>query len=133
MNSQEETLKTFVMISSKISASGYIFKATAYRLCPWVKYGVRSPNIIRTPVYLLAETPQPPTPLLPHLGSYTRTLLVSQERRHLLTVPLHFPEKLIRGEIEGTVRRSIPLSSPQLLSEVEKMIKMRWVLCGLIS
>jgi hypothetical protein len=34
----------------------------------------------------LAETPQPP-PLPPHLGSYTRSLLVSQDRRHLFVTP----------------------------------------------
>ncbi len=32
-----------------------------------------------------AETPQPP--LSPHLGSYTRALLVSQDRRHLFLTP----------------------------------------------
>ncbi len=51
-----------------------------------VKYGVRSPKFIWAPcaqLYSLAETPQPPPPFLPHLGSYTRALLVSQDRRHL--------------------------------------------------
>jgi hypothetical protein len=33
-------------------------------------------------VYSLAETPPLP-PLSPHLGSYTKALLVSQDRRHL--------------------------------------------------
>ncbi len=33
-------------------------------------------------MYSLAETPATP-PLPPHLGSYTRALLVSQDRRHL--------------------------------------------------
>ncbi len=36
-------------------------------------------------LHLLAETPQPPPPL--HLGSYTRALLVSQDRRHLFVTP----------------------------------------------
>jgi hypothetical protein len=37
-----------------------------------------------TAVYSLAETPQPPPPTLPpHLGSYTRALLVSPDRRLL--------------------------------------------------
>ncbi len=35
--------------------------------------------------YSLAETPQLPIP--PHLGSYTRVLLVSQNRRHLFVTP----------------------------------------------
>ncbi len=50
-----------------------------------VKYGVRSPKFIWAPcvqLYSLTETPQLP-PLPPHLGSYTRSLLVSQDRRHL--------------------------------------------------
>jgi hypothetical protein len=38
-------------------------------------------------LYSLAETPQPPHPLPPHLGSYTRALLVSQNRRHLFATP----------------------------------------------
>jgi hypothetical protein len=34
---------------------------------------------------LMAENP--PTPTLPPLGSYTRALLVSQDRRHLFVTP----------------------------------------------
>ncbi len=34
-------------------------------------------------LHSLAKTPKPPPPLPPHLGSYTRTLLGSQERRNL--------------------------------------------------
>jgi hypothetical protein len=48
------------------------------------KYGVRSPK------FSLAETPQKgrnPPPIPPHLGSYTRALLVSQIRRHLFVTP----------------------------------------------
>ncbi len=37
-------------------------------------------------LYSLAETPQLPT-LPPHLGSYTRALLLSQNRRHLYVTP----------------------------------------------
>jgi hypothetical protein len=44
-----------------------------------VKYGVRSPKFIWAPMY------NSPLPL--HLGSYTRALLVSQDRRHLLVTP----------------------------------------------
>jgi hypothetical protein len=36
-------------------------------------------------LYSLAESPQLPLP--PHLGSYTRALLVSQDRRHLFVTP----------------------------------------------
>jgi hypothetical protein len=56
---------------------------------PQVKYGVRSPNFIWAPcaqMYSLAETPQP-SPLPPHLGSYTRAQLVSNDRRHLFVTP----------------------------------------------
>ncbi len=54
----------------------------SYRLI----YRVRSPKYIFAPcvqLYSLAETPQPPAlPPLP-LGSYTRALLVSQDRQRL--------------------------------------------------
>jgi hypothetical protein len=43
-------------------------------------YGVRSPKFIwaqRAQLYSLAETPAAPPPPIPHLGSYTRVLLVS--------------------------------------------------------
>ena len=38
------------------------------------------------PLYSLVETPQLP-PSLPHLGSYTRALLVSQDRRNPIVTP----------------------------------------------
>jgi hypothetical protein len=53
------------------------------------KYGVRSSKFIWAPcvqLYSLAETPVT-SPLPPHLGSYTRALLVSQDRRHLFVTP----------------------------------------------
>ncbi len=45
-----------------------------------------SPKFIWAPcaqLYSLADNPQPLTPLPTHLGSYTRSPLVSQDRRHL--------------------------------------------------
>ncbi len=39
-------------------------------------------------LYSLAETPQPLPPLL---GSYTRALLVSQDRQHLFVTPCNLP------------------------------------------
>ncbi len=53
-----------------------------------VVIGLRSPKLSGfhgSQLYSLAETPQPPPP--PHLGSYRRTPLVSQDRRHLLWTP----------------------------------------------
>ncbi len=55
-----------------------------------VKYGVRSPYFIwasGAQLYSLAETQQllPPPP--PHLGSYMRSLLVSEDRRHFFVTP----------------------------------------------
>ncbi len=49
-------------------------------------YGVRSHLGSCVQLYSLAETPQSPLP--PHLGSYTRALLVNQDRQHLLETPL---------------------------------------------
>jgi hypothetical protein len=62
-------------------------------LYPWVKYGVRSLKFIWVPVYscthwLRRRNPPPPPQ---HLGSYTRALLVSQDRRHLFVKPLSTP------------------------------------------
>jgi hypothetical protein len=60
------------------------------RLKSYVKYGVRSLKFNWAPfaqLYSLAETPQPPTPIPPHLGSYARALLVVQDRRHLFVTP----------------------------------------------
>jgi hypothetical protein len=51
-----------------------------------VKYGVRSPKFIWAlcaQLYSLTETSPPP----PHLGSYTRAPLVSQDGRHLFVTP----------------------------------------------
>jgi hypothetical protein len=59
-----------------------------------VKYTVISPKFIWgscVQPYSLAETPQLPPPLPPHLGSYTRAPLVSQDRRNLFVTPLPLP------------------------------------------
>ncbi len=56
---------------------------------PYVKYGVRSPKFIcmgscvHCTAVLIGWDPSTPSPLPPYLGSYTRALLVSQERRHI--------------------------------------------------
>ncbi len=55
---------------------------------PKVKYGVWSPKFIWASVYSCShwQIPRnPPSP--PHLGSNTRALLVSQDRRHLFVTP----------------------------------------------
>jgi hypothetical protein len=62
-------------------------------------------------LFSLAETPQLP-PLPPHLGSYTRALLVSQDRQHLfVTRILNIPigagdhgEDLGQQGVQGDVR-----------------------------
>jgi hypothetical protein len=47
-------------------------------------------------LYSLTETPQTlPSPL--HLGSYTRALLVSQDRRHFFVAPDKGVEKYIES------------------------------------
>ncbi len=43
-------------------------------------------------LYSLAQTPQPPSPLL--MGSNTRALLVSQDRRHLFGTPWFYSREL---------------------------------------
>jgi hypothetical protein len=59
-----------------------------------VKNGVRSPKFIWSPVYSCAHWPGPRnSPLPTHLGSYTRALLVSQDRRHLFLTPCAQPKK----------------------------------------
>ncbi len=55
------------------------------------KYAVRSPKFIWAPVYSYSYWLRPRIPLPPHLGSYTRALLVSQERRHLFVPPWFLP------------------------------------------
>ncbi len=62
----------------------------AHRRLIYVKYGVRSPKFIWAPVYSCTHwmgprnTPHPPVFFL---GSYTRALLVNQDRRHLFVTP----------------------------------------------
>ncbi len=53
----------------------------------WKKFGVRSPKFIWAHVYCCTHWLRPRNPPPPHLGSYTRALLVSQDRRHLLVTP----------------------------------------------
>jgi hypothetical protein len=70
-----------------VNPSGPLLLLIVYAFeCAQVKYGVRSPKFIWAPcvqLYFLAETPRSP-----HLGSYTRALSVSLDRRHLFVTPL---------------------------------------------
>ncbi len=62
---------------------------TIYGSTSLVKYRARSPRFIWAScpqLYSLAETPHPLSPPS-HLGSYTRALLVSLDRRHLFVTP----------------------------------------------
>ncbi len=53
-----------------------------------VKYGVRNLKFIFAPVYSCTHWLRPRnSPPPPHLGSYSRALLVSQDRRHLSVTP----------------------------------------------
>jgi hypothetical protein len=47
-----------------------------------VKYGVRSPKLIWAPIAQLYSLAENLKPLPPHMGSFTRALLVNQDRRH---------------------------------------------------
>jgi hypothetical protein len=44
-------------------------------------------GLLYTAVLLIGSDPETPPPLTLHLGSYTRALLVSQDRRHLFVTP----------------------------------------------
>ncbi len=41
----------------------------------------------------------PPTPISPHFGSYTRALLVSQDRRHLFVTPLFWAVIYVKNQV----------------------------------
>jgi hypothetical protein len=93
-NSKSDTMQTYVLHTKlyvRKGGGGLSIKIQYHFTLlhkPRVKYGVRSPKFIWAPcaqLYSLAETPQPPLP--PHLGPYTRALLVSQDRRHLFVTP----------------------------------------------
>ncbi len=65
---------------------------------PQVKYGVRSQMFTWAPcvqLYSLAETPAT-TPLPPNLSPYTRSLLVSQDGRHLYVTPCTWVSRVSR-------------------------------------
>jgi hypothetical protein len=72
------------------SISDIFFMENTAGMKSWVKYGVRSTKFIWAPVYSCTHwlrPRNPPPPLPPHLGSYARALLVSQDRRHLFLNP----------------------------------------------
>ncbi len=79
---------TLYYVAAQMSRCHIFCKIFYLHQLPKVKYGVRSPKFIWAPcaqLYSLAETPHPPLP--PHLGSYTRLLLGSQDRRHFFGKP----------------------------------------------
>jgi hypothetical protein len=99
-------------------------------------------------LYSLAKTPQPSPP--PHLGSFTRALLVAQDRWHLFVTPMpsfrfntysflatHFWEythfvKLLETEKENTFSKKMRLFKKEKTTVVEKgekgesLIKLIW-------
>ncbi len=54
-----------------------------------IKYGVDLQSLFGLSVQRCTDWLRPRNPLPPHLGSYTRALLVSQDRRHLFVPPCH--------------------------------------------
>jgi hypothetical protein len=77
------------------------YDSSHFFTCPtvltYVNYGVRSLKYIWAPcaqLYSLAESPQT-QPLPPHLGSYTRPLLISQDRRHLFATLRSNPQPIL--------------------------------------
>ncbi len=71
----------------------YVLYISLHNQNPLVKYGVRSPKVIWAPVYSCLHwlRPRNSPHLPPHLGSYTRSLLVSQDRRHLFETTCQNP------------------------------------------
>ncbi len=49
--------------------------------------GIHMRNFLCSAAVLIGWSPATPPPLTPHLGAYTRALLVSQDRRHLFVTP----------------------------------------------
>jgi hypothetical protein len=70
---------------------------------PWVNYGVRSPKFIWALVY---NTPPP------HLASYTRAQLDSQDRRHLCVTPCSSPSYRLSRIGISTLRAYCPTPPP---------------------
>jgi hypothetical protein len=88
----EQRVCTSLFLSESHHLSLYLSKIFSFHnllLKPMVKYGVRSPKFIWAPVYSCTHWLRPRNlpPLPPHLGSYKRALLVSQDRRHLFVTP----------------------------------------------
>jgi hypothetical protein len=73
-------------------------------------------GLLCTVVYSLAETPQlfPSPP--PHLGSYTRALVVSQDRRHIFVTPwaarTDACARIFKQSMGAWIRIGIELSHP---------------------
>ncbi len=68
-------------------------------------------------VYSVAETPQPPPPIRPHLDSYSRTLLTSKEgRRHLFVPPELAPQIPLNVERLYCKRPILWLASSKILT-----------------
>ncbi len=98
-----------------------------YRLGTKVKYGIRSPKFNwshKCTAVLIgwAETQQPPpAPIPSHLGSYTRALLISQDRRHLFVTP--FSGHIFRDTL-WRQREPVPvLPRVQLVGELNHVVE----------
>ncbi len=87
-------------VETKTSESGFIFivcldrRHYEFNSRPWIKpyrlnmeLDLQSLFRLLCTALLIGWDPATPPPLPPHLGSYTRALLVSQDRRHLFVTP----------------------------------------------
>jgi hypothetical protein len=71
-------------------------------------------------LHSLAKTPLPPH--TPHLGSYTRTLLVSQDRRHIYVTPCYW-RILKKTIVYSGFRKSLQKNPRNKKSGQEKRIR----------
>jgi hypothetical protein len=77
-------------VTKYVDKARQYFPSQLYYTHSRCKYRVRSPKFIWAPLHSCTHwlRPRISPPFPPHLGSYTRALLVSADRRHLFVTPL---------------------------------------------